>query len=248
MFQVFKVESETRFFLRLLLKIKMNSSAFGPNGWRFMFLVAAGYDLNDTPKQTKDLYYKRFFESIGEVLPCRYCRDSYGPFYKSLDIDRYLKLPKCGLVRFVYDLKQLVNNKLWSQENKALREEYINLNKIMSQDDPRFWNIMREKAQKICYTKPPPSFDDLVAELEKNRAGCSAHMKTCRAPFNIEYPKLTVPNIPDPNISGKLDKDTYSGGKRKTTSRRSTKRPSQKKVTSRSKRKSSQTRTRSRKR
>ena len=105
----------------------MNTSSFGPCGWQFMFFVAAGYDMNETPKIEKDKQYKHFFKSIGDCLPCKYCRQSYGIFYEKLKIEEYMKMPSCGLIKFVYDLKQLVNQKLWVQETKALQNEFNNL-------------------------------------------------------------------------------------------------------------------------
>src|SRR6476469_7314365 len=136
----------------------MNTSSWGPAGWKFLLNVAAGYDLNEAPKNIKDAQYTKFFESIGDILPCKYCRQSYVPFYESLDIKRYLDMPSCGLIRFVYDMKQLVSNKLKAQEAKALHEEFNQLSNRMSKDDPKFWETMRENAKKICATEPTPDF------------------------------------------------------------------------------------------
>lgn len=197
----------------------MNSSSFGPPGWSYMFYVAAGYDLNETPKNIKDKQYETFFRSIGATIPCRYCRDSYGKFFDSLEIYRYMNLPSCGLIRFVYDLKNLVSNKLTNQEDKALQEEYQKLSQVKSPEDPEFWKIFRQKAHKICYTKPAPEFDKVVEDLMKHRAGCSAHMKTCRDPLNVKYPAPPQHKILDPNVSGILDRETYSGGRSKTARR-----------------------------
>ncbi len=190
----------------------MNSSKWGPCGWDFLFHVAAGYDLNETPKSTRDKQYQEFFRSIGNVLPCRYCRESYGPFFNSLDIEKYLRLPSCGMIRFVYDMKQLVGKKLKDQEVKALQEEFYKLSQQTSIDDPRLWEAMRDKAHSICFTKPTPTFEDVVNGLLKHRASCSAKMKTCRTPLNVQYPNITDINLDDPNKSGRTDKDVYAGG------------------------------------
>ena len=201
----------------------MNTSSFGPCGWQFMFFVAAGYDMNETPKIEKDKQYKHFFKSIGDCLPCKYCRQSYGIFYEKLKIEEYMKMPSCGLIKFVYDLKQLVNQKLWVQETKALQNEFNNLKETYNNDDPKMWEIMREKAQKICYTKPAPEFDKVIDDLMKHRAGCSDHMKSCRIPFNnnnnnnnggFKKPHFDSADMEvlDPNNSGFRDKEVYSGG------------------------------------
>jgi hypothetical protein len=204
----------------------MNTSEWGKPFWRALFFAAAGYDLNETPRPLKDKQYENFFRSIGDVLPCRYCRLSYKEFFEALGFKRYTQLPSCGIVRFVYDMKNMVNNKLWTQEEKALRNEYDQLRLQTSPEAPEFWKSMREKAQKICYTKSPPAFENLVKELYQHRATCSAHMKTCRKAAEVVGAPLPV-DIPDPNVTGMMDRDAYSGGKRrrkKTTARRKTSR------------------------
>jgi hypothetical protein len=191
----------------------MNSTAFGPPSWKMMFFAAAGYDLNKAPKHEKDPYYKIFFESIGHVLPCIYCRESYQKFFKSLDIDRYLKLPNCGLVRFVYDIHELVNSKLLEQERKAMHDAYNELARTVSPEDPAFWDAMRDKGHKICYTKPAPPFETVVADLMKYRAGCSAETKSCRAPFvESMYPKLPPIETFGLERPGPTDAELYKSG------------------------------------
>lgn len=196
----------------------MQTTKWSPPLWKSMFYVAAGYDLNETPKYIKDEQYKNFFKSIGDILPCSYCRQSYGKFYDSLDINRYMSMPSCGLIRFVYDLKECVNQKLVGQEHKALQEEFENLKKHISPSDEEFWKQLRDKAHKICYTKPAPPFEEVVANIMKDRASCSAKMKSCRNPLTAKYPTLSTHISPGPNISGKLDRDVYTGGKKKRAS------------------------------
>lgn len=190
----------------------MNTTAFGPCGWKYMFYVAAGFDLNETPIDEKKNQYKIFFQSIGNTIPCKYCRQSYAIFYKNLSIDRYMDMPSCGLIRFVYDLRSMVNDKLVKQETKVFEEEFKKLLQDTSPDDPEFWKIMRDKGHKICYTKPNPSFEQVVADIMKDKAGCSAHMKTCREPLlNNMYPPVISTNF-DPNTTGRIDKELYLGG------------------------------------
>ncbi len=190
----------------------MNSSHWGPPLHKGLFLIAAGFDLNETPLPQKKKQYKDFFKSIGNVLPCKYCRVSYNDFFEQLDIDRYMDLPACGLIKFYYDMREKINRKLEAQEEKALAEEYQKLSSVMSPADPEFWKRMRAKSHQICYTKPAPPFEKVVEELYTHRAGCSAHMKTCRSPLVSDFP--TVPNalIGDPNRTGKSDREYYSSG------------------------------------
>lgn len=161
---------------------KMNTSKWGPCSWNSMFHIAAGYDFNDKDKVIKDKEYTDYFKSLGGILPCKYCRTSYKEFYKKLDIKVYLaSCKKYSLLRFVYDLKEMVNVKLRTQEEQALQIEY---QKLGSKQDENTWKILRRKSQKICYTKPTPSFKSVVDDVMKNRAQCSGVMKHCRQPLN----------------------------------------------------------------
>lgn len=194
----------------------MQSGAFGKPGWDYMFYCAAGYDLNKTPKKIKDPQYKTFFEAIGYTIPCIFCRQSYEKFFASLDIQRYMDMPSCGLIRFVYDLKNLVNDKLKVQERKALQEEFQKLAKTISPSDENFWKEMRDKCHKICYTKPAPPFQEVVDNLMKHRAGCSEKMKSCRDPLKVDPTFPKIPDISTFNLDreGPSDREIYKlGGK-----------------------------------
>lgn len=165
----------------------MQTSKWGKPGWETMFYVAAGYELNDLPQHVKGPQYKRFFQSMGSVLPCKYCRDSYVDFFQELDFDEYLTR-RCGCIQFVYDMKRKVNEKLRLQEQRALKIEYDKLSSTLSTDDPRFWENMQRIAHKICYTKPDPPLAEVIENLSKCKAQCSANMKTCRDPLVVNEP------------------------------------------------------------
>lgn len=165
----------------------MQSSKWGKAGWDMMFYTAAGYELNELPVEDKAPLYKAYYESIGYVLPCKYCRDSYVEFFDILDFDQYAT-KHCGVMRFVYDMKNMVNEKLKTQERRALQVQYDKLCRSISPDNHEFWVRMQEIAQRICYTKPAPPFEDVVAKLAQDKAKCSAEMRTCRDPLEINEP------------------------------------------------------------
>lgn len=93
----------------------MNSSIWGDHLWKSMFFIAYGYQFNKTARSIKDPQYVSFFKSIGNVMPCKACRESYNDFFTLLDIDKYIHA-KHGLLKFVYNLKDMVNRKLISQK------------------------------------------------------------------------------------------------------------------------------------
>ena len=53
----------------------MQTRVWGPAGWLFLHSIAQNYPWKPTPEQQE--YYFSFFKLVGNVLPCRYCRESY---------------------------------------------------------------------------------------------------------------------------------------------------------------------------
>lgn len=51
---------------------------WGRPGWTFLHSVAYGYPIK--PTEENKIKYKNFFVSLGDVLPCKYCRESYTKF------------------------------------------------------------------------------------------------------------------------------------------------------------------------
>jgi len=93
----------------------MMTKVWGPTGWLFLHCVTFGYPyaINDTnfDHAYKKEHYKRFFNSIGNVLPCKYCRESYKDFIKETPIDDYLNSRK-DLCFWLYKIHNKVNYKL----------------------------------------------------------------------------------------------------------------------------------------
>jgi hypothetical protein len=87
----------------------MQTSEWGSSQWKFMHNIAFNYPINPTVEHKK--YHKQYFESLGYILPCKYCRDSYQQYLKDISIDNYLDT-RAGLIFFVYQLHDKVNQKL----------------------------------------------------------------------------------------------------------------------------------------
>ena len=66
----------------------MNVNKWGPGGWDFLHSITFNYPLEPTENDKK--IYSDFFKSIGNILPCKYCRDSFKIYYKYLPIDHFL--------------------------------------------------------------------------------------------------------------------------------------------------------------
>jgi ATP-dependent Zn protease len=53
----------------------MNPKIWGPHAWIFLHTITLNYPENPTPEQKKQ--YKKFFESLADVIPCDKCKYNY---------------------------------------------------------------------------------------------------------------------------------------------------------------------------
>jgi hypothetical protein len=88
----------------------MNVNKWGPGGWNFLHSITFNYPLNPTENDKKN--YSNFFKSIGNMLPCKYCRESYIIYYKYLPIDEFLDSRE-GVTYWFYTIHSLVNQKIY---------------------------------------------------------------------------------------------------------------------------------------
>lgn len=85
---------------------------WGGAGWTFCHSVAFGYPIHPTDEQK--VTYKNHFKSIGDILPCKYCRDSYQKFIAEGDtrLTDAVMESRNSLTRWFFDIHNAVNNKL----------------------------------------------------------------------------------------------------------------------------------------
>ena len=94
----------------------MMTSVWGPTGWNFGHCVTMGYpckiDLN-CPEHIKRMKEtKKFFKSMGYILPCKYCRQSYQQFIHELPLTDEILMTRKKLAKWFYDIHNKVNKKL----------------------------------------------------------------------------------------------------------------------------------------
>lgn len=85
---------------------------WGPPGWIFTHAITFGYP--DKPSDIQKENYKKFFFSLGDVLPCKFCRESYKIFITTGNTaltDAVLE-SRASLTLWYYNVHQRVNDKL----------------------------------------------------------------------------------------------------------------------------------------
>jgi hypothetical protein len=90
----------------------MMTKVWGPAGWFFLHSVTFGFPHEITEEnKTRRRDYINFFNSLGNVLPCKYCRESWNNFMKDLPIEEHVESRET-ITKWLYDMHNKVNYKL----------------------------------------------------------------------------------------------------------------------------------------
>jgi len=111
----------------------MMTKVWGPPGWFFLHTVSFGYPVdpdnfdseNGNPPETTKNNYANFFKNVGDILPCKYCRESYKDFIKELPPD---VTNRDSIVEWLWTIHNKVNDKLGDKYSdaslKQIKERY----------------------------------------------------------------------------------------------------------------------------
>ena len=85
---------------------------WGPPCWEINHAISFNYPLEPTPEHKAR--FKNYYQALGHVLPCRFCRESYETFITSGDtvLDDNALVNRESLSRWFYRVHEAVNNKL----------------------------------------------------------------------------------------------------------------------------------------
>ena len=85
---------------------------WGEAGWTFGHAITYGYPIEPTNEQKKE--YKQYFISLGNVLPCRYCRESYKIFITEGEtaLTDEVLTNRRTLTKWFHGIHEAVNRKL----------------------------------------------------------------------------------------------------------------------------------------
>ena len=105
----------------------MLTDIWGPPFWHILHILSFNYPVNPTEKQKKDYY--NYFKSIGNILPCIYCRNNYKNNLKSTKFSMDVFKNRSSLSFWVYSLHNHINMMLNKQCNLTfieIQERYEN--------------------------------------------------------------------------------------------------------------------------
>ena len=105
----------------------MLTSVWGPMQWHILHVISFNYPVAPTSAD-KEKYYK-YIISLGDVLPCKYCRDNYKKNLKVTKFSKKMLKNRDIFSKFVYKLHSHVNKMLGKKVDltyKEVRDRYEN--------------------------------------------------------------------------------------------------------------------------
>ncbi len=97
----------------------MNVNKWGPGGWIFLHTITFNYPEKPTKADKKK--YTDFFNMVGGMLPCKYCRDSYNIYAKYVPINKFVDSRE-GITYWLYYIHNLVNDKIFKNDTTSFDE------------------------------------------------------------------------------------------------------------------------------
>ena len=98
----------------------MMTSVWGPSMWHIMHSISFNYSVNPTKKEK--MIYMNFYKSIGDVLPCRYCRENFVKNLKKVPLTMDVMKSRDSLSKWVYQLHEAVNMMLGKDSGLSYEE------------------------------------------------------------------------------------------------------------------------------
>ena len=97
----------------------MNVNKWGPSGWLFLHTITFNYP--EKPSKQDIKRYTNFFIAVGDMLPCKYCRESYKIYIKHIPVKHFADSRE-GITYWLYNIHNLVNNKIFKDEQISFLE------------------------------------------------------------------------------------------------------------------------------
>lgn len=93
----------------------MLTSVWGPSMWHSLHTISFNYPIKPTNEQKK--IYLNFYRSIGDVLPCRYCRINFKKNLKKRPLNMKTMKNRLTLSLWLYNLHEDINTMLGKKSN-----------------------------------------------------------------------------------------------------------------------------------
>lgn len=126
----------------------MMTSIWGPLVWNTLHTISFNYPLNPTSTDKKN--YKTFILSLGNVLPCIYCRNNFKKNLKKSNFNDKVFTNRETFSRFIYQLHNEVNEMLGKKVHLSyndVRERFEHFRSRCNEKERT--KEMKEKEKKL---------------------------------------------------------------------------------------------------
>ena len=105
----------------------MLTSVWGPSLWHSLHAISFNYPVNPTKEQKKN--YMKFFLSLEQILPCKYCRENFKKNLKCTPLNMNTMKNRHTLSLWLYKLHETINKMLGKKSGLSyndVRNRYEN--------------------------------------------------------------------------------------------------------------------------
>lgn len=85
----------------------LGPESWGPHAWKFIHIVALAYPVKPTLEDKQN--YKRFYTTIGDIIPCAHCREHYKENLVKNSITDDILMNRKKLLNWTIDIHNEVN-------------------------------------------------------------------------------------------------------------------------------------------
>lgn len=163
----------------------VRTTSWGGPLWYSCFCMAINY--NDHPSPNKREIYLDYFDVLGDMLPCMFCRDYYNECKKVLPLHRFIDdiTLEYPVMYWLYLLKDLVNQKLIRQENECYHNEANKVDNDTALSPRSKLYKKTELRNQLFYTQPSPPFELVLNHYLSLKSTCESQkinqtLQSCR--------------------------------------------------------------------
>ena len=135
----------------------MQTTTWGSPMWITLHSITFNAPIKCSSEQSQK--YNDFFNTLGDLLPCKWCRTSYKYFLKYIPIEEYSK-DRAGLTFWLYTIHNIVNMKLRKEctmsfldvvkkYNEMKVSKDTNLEEFVSNTINFYGNITKNRAELL---------------------------------------------------------------------------------------------------
>lgn len=85
----------------------LGPESWGPHAWKFIHIVALAYPVKPTLEEKQN--YKRFYTTIGDIIPCAHCKEHYKEHLIKNPITDDVLMNRKKLLNWTIDIHNEVN-------------------------------------------------------------------------------------------------------------------------------------------